>query len=83
MRIASLKKLNTNTYKSVSSIFQRANRWVDQQYRRKAWIEFYKAVSAKHLSHRRALEYAHSSLHFAEDAYEQGQSPKFLKRVVR
>ena len=54
---------------SVSSIFQRANRRVDQQYRRKAWIQLCKAVSAKHLNHRRALEYAHSSLHFAEDAY--------------
>ena len=69
--------------KSISSIFQRANRRVDQQYMRKAWIEFCKAVSANNLNHRRALEYAHSSLHFAEDAYEQGQSPKFLKRVVQ
>jgi hypothetical protein len=49
---------------------------VDQQYRRKAWIEFCKRKAFKPSSCTRIC-----SLHFAEDAFEQGQSPQFLKRI--
>jgi hypothetical protein len=47
--------------------------WV---YRRKAWIEFCKRKAFKPSSCTRIR-----SLHFAEHAYEQGQSPQFLKRI--
>jgi hypothetical protein len=49
---------------------------VDQQYRRKAWIELCKRKAFKPLSCSRIC-----SLHFAEDLFEQGQSPQFLKRI--
>ena len=47
----------------------------DQQYRRKAWIEFCKRKAFKPSSCTRIC-----SLHFAENAYEPGSSPQFLKR---
>lgn len=48
----------------------------DQQYRKKAWIEFCKRKAFKPSSNTRIC-----SLHFAEDAFEPGQSPQFLERI--
>ena len=48
----------------------------DQQYRRKAWIEFCKRKAFQPSSCTRIC-----SLHFAEDAYEPGNSPQFLERL--
>ncbi|XP_028415481.1 uncharacterized protein LOC114538503 [Dendronephthya gigantea] len=49
---------------------------VDQQYRRKAWIEFCKRKYFSPSSCTRIC-----SLHFNEDAYEPGNSPQFLQRI--
>ena len=48
----------------------------DQQYRKKSWIEFCKCKAFKPSSNTRIC-----SLHFAEDAFEPGQSPQFLERI--
>ena len=48
----------------------------DQQYRRKVWIEFCKRKAFQPSSCTRIC-----SLHFAEDAYEPGNSPQFLERL--
>jgi hypothetical protein len=48
----------------------------DQQYRRKAWIEFCKRKAFKPTNCTKIC-----SLHFAEDAYEQGNSPQFLQQI--
>ena len=51
-----------------------AGKTPDQQYRRKAWIEFCKRKSFKPSSCTRIC-----SLHFAEDAYDPAHSPQYLQ----
>lgn len=48
----------------------------DQQYRRKAWIEFCKRKAFKPTPCTRIC-----SLHFAEEAYEPAHSPQFLQLI--
>ena len=51
-----------------------AGKTPDQQYRRKAWIEFCKRKSFKPSSCTRIC-----SLQFAEDAYDPAHSPQYLQ----
>ena len=68
---------NSDSQKSEIRFFRfPSGKSADQQYRRKAWIEFCKRKAFKPASCSRLC-----SLHFAEDAYEPGHSPQHLARI--